>query len=258
VRVVYSDESGVGNLAKEPITVVAAIVINMDRDWDSIETDLRKIAEEASSALLDKNRSLKGRKLYSIIRKDIPEHEEATHVLNRILAVLLKYRIAIFYGAVDRHGLKNYLADRSVPEEDRRLTSYDVAFDECLARLDSAALTFTDERILWIADRSDKVREPATRSSLTYYRFKQGLKITRLLTNDDPRISVADTVYFGHSEESVALQLADVSCSTITNYLLEKHYGRDYCATDFYELIRRNVMNDGAPVILQELNRSRN
>jgi uncharacterized protein DUF3800 len=257
LRVVYSDESGVGNIDKEPITVVAAIVINMDRDWDSIEKDLRAITEESPNALLEKNRSLKGRKLYSIIRKDIPERMDAQHTLNRVLAVLLKYRIAVFYGAVDRHGLETYLADRSIPEEDRHITSYDVAFDECLGRLDSAALTFTDERILWIADRSDKMREPATRSSLDYYRFKQGLHIARLLTNEEPRVSVADTVYFGHSDESVALQLADVSCSTITNYLLEKDYGRDYCATDFYHLIRRNVMNDGAPIVLQELNRSR-
>jgi hypothetical protein len=259
LRVVYSDESGVGSLAKEPITVVTAIVVNIDRDWDSIEANLRKIAEEASSDVLEKNRSIKGRKLYSIIRKDIPEHEEAVLVLNRVLTILLKYRIAIFYGAVDRRGLENYQKDGSLPEEDRQATSYDVAFDECLGRLDSAALTFTDERILWIADRSDPMREPATKSSLTYYRFKQGLNIARWMANDqrEPRISVADTVYFGHSEESAALQLADVCCSTITNYLLEKDYGREYCATDFYHAIHQNVMNDGAPILLQERNRNR-
>jgi len=257
LRVVYSDESGVGNIDKEPITVVTAIVINMDRDWDSIETKLRKIAEETSAALLEKNRSLKGRKLYSIIRKEIPERDEATIVLNRVLAVLIRYRIAVFYGAVDRHGLKNYQTDKSLPEEDRLATSYDVAFDECLGRLDAAALTFTDERILWIADRSDKVHEPATKIGLEYYRFKQGLNLTRWMANEEPRISVADTVYFGHSDESVALQLADVCCSTITNYLLEKDYGRDYCATDFYHAIRKNIMNDGAPIVLQERNHSR-
>jgi uncharacterized protein DUF3800 len=257
LRVVYSDESGVGNPTKEPITVVAAIVINMDRDWHSIENDLRTIISETPPDLLENNRSLKGRNLYSLIRKNIPGSERATDILNRSLGVLIKYRIAVFYGAVDRAGLQNYQADLSIPDEERQATSYDIAFGECLARLDAAALTFTDERILWIADRSDKEREPATKSALAYYRFQQSLKIGSLVSEDATRIAIADTVYFGHSEESVALQLADICCSTITNYLLEKDYGRDYCATEFYGFMHTNVMNDGAPIILQELNPSR-
>jgi len=35
VQVVYSDESGLGSELKEPLTVVAAFVLNMDRDWVS-------------------------------------------------------------------------------------------------------------------------------------------------------------------------------------------------------------------------------
>ncbi len=257
LRVVYSDESGVGNIDKEPITVVTAIVVNMDRDWESVENDLRRVISSTPKSLLDNGRSLKGKNLYSLIRKNIQESGSATEILNRVLAIPIKYRIAIFYGAVDRNGLQNYQADKSVPDEDKQATSYDVAFNECLARLDAAALTFTDERILWIADRSDKQREPATRSGLAYYRFQQSLKMARLLSDEAMRVSIADTVYFGHSEESVALQLADVCCSTVTNYLLERDYGRDYCATGFYELIRKNVMNDGAPIVLQELNHAR-
>jgi hypothetical protein len=252
VRVVYSDESGVGGIEKEPITVVTAIVINMDRNWNEIEDELHTIRLSTLPQLLENKRSLKGRLLYSAPRKNIPEAADANAILKRILALPVKYGIAIFYGAVDRKGLLNYQSRNDVNlDKEKRASSYDVAFSECLRRLDTAATSFTNERILWIADRSDKEREPATRTNLTYYRFDQEVQpeidgIAR------PKVAVADTIYFGHSAESVALQLADVCCSTITLCLLEKFYRWDYFATDFYQIIKRNVVNDGAPVLCRE------
>ena len=269
MRVVYSDESGVGNIKKEPLTVVAALVINVDRDWDDIERDLNLIRLRAPDYLLESKRSLKGKKFYSLLRKDAEadergldetvklqiarQAEDAKQILNQILAVLIKYRIAVFYGAVDRQGLINYQKRPNVSVEEKTTTPYDLAFSECLGRVDSAAWTFTNERLLWIADRSDKEREPATKSGLEFYRSTQVTAIPKQLgkVEDIGRISIADTIYFGNSSESIALQLADVCCSTITNYLLEQLYGWTYCATDFYMVIRRQVMNDGAPVVLQ-------
>jgi hypothetical protein len=270
LRVVYSDESGVGNIEKEPITVVTAIVVNMDRDWDAIEKDLNLIRLDAPDALLEQKRVLKGRKFYSLLRKDAENQQKSDHVteateqiareaveatrcLHRIFGVLIKYRIPIFYGAVDRRGLINYQKQPTIPNQDRTATSYDIAFAECLGRLDSAAWTFTDERLLWIADRSDSQREPATKSGLAFYQSQQVTAISRQLgkSEDLGRISVADTIYFGHSSDSVALQLADVCCSTITNYLLEAFYDWTYSATSQYWIIRRQVMNDGTPVLLK-------
>ena len=269
MRIGYSDESGMGNIQREPVTVVTAIVINVDRDWDDIERDLGSVRLHAPDYLLEAGRVLKGKKFYGLLRKDAEVHErdlsevvarqieeeadQTKHFLHQVLAVLIKYRIPIFYGAVDRQGLINYQQLPNVSVEEKTVTPYDIAFSECLGRLDSAVFTFTNERLLWIADRSDTQREPATRSGLSFYRSQQVTSISRLLgkPEDQFRISIADTVYFGHSSESVALQLADVCCSTITNFLLEQFYGRTYCASDYYSVIRKQVLNDGAPVILR-------
>lgn len=276
MKVVYSDESGVGNIEKEPITVVAAIVINMDRDWNAVEHDLNFVRIHAPDTVLEPKRVLKGKKFYSLLRKNADleqqidgalhpnasqiakEAVEARQCLHKVFEILIKYRIPIVYGAVDRKGFDEYQAKRrsriQFPEEDEdKTTAYDIAFSECLVRLDSAAWTFTDERLLWIADRSDKQREPATKTALELYRSGQVTSIARQLgkAEDIGRISVADTIYFGHSSESVALQLADVCCSTVTNYLLEQFYGWTYSATDQYWIIRRQVMNDGSPIILK-------
>jgi len=272
LRVVYSVESGVGSIEKEPITVVAAIVINMDRDWDAIEHDLNFVRIHAPDTVLEPKRVLKGKKFYSLLRKNadleqqirgVPspkagqiakEAVEARQCLHKVFEVLIKYRIPIVYGAVDRKGFAEWQKRRQsrLSEEDKT-TAYDIAFSECLVRLDSAAWTFTNERLLWIADRSDKQREPATKSALELYRSGVVTSIAKQLgkPEDISRISVADTIYFGHSSESVALQLADVCCSTVTNYLLEQFYERTYSATPEYWIIRRQIMNDGAPIVLK-------
>ena len=60
---------------------------------------------------------------------------------------------------------------------------------------------------------------------------------------------IADTVYFGSSHESIALQLADVCCSTITLHLLERDYNRTPTVGPYYEIIRESILNQGAPVM---------
>ncbi|MGH7913820.1 MAG: hypothetical protein ACREPW_04115 [Candidatus Binataceae bacterium] len=44
VRVVYSDEHGMGSEQQEPITVITAIMLNMDTQWHSVQHDLDTIA----------------------------------------------------------------------------------------------------------------------------------------------------------------------------------------------------------------------
>ena len=140
LRVVYSDESGVGDIKKEPLTVVAAIVINMDRDWDAVDHDLNFLRIHAPDALLEPKRVLKGKKIYGLLRKNAEvqqkrrevsddvarqiakEAHEATEFLHKIFAVLIKYRIPIFYGAVDRQGLIDYQEQPTLAAEDKEPT----------------------------------------------------------------------------------------------------------------------------------------
>lgn len=272
LRVVYSDESGVGNIDKEPVTVVTAIVVNLDRDWEDVERELNNLRKDAPAAAIEGDRILKGKSIYSLLRKnaeleqqrDGALHPNARQIrdeaitlrqfLHRLFGVIVKYRIPIFYGAVDRKGLIEYQKQPTLSDTEKSATAYNLAFAECLARLDAAASTFTNERLLWIADRSDKQREPATKSELEYYRSATAENLELLFGEPNAeasRISVADTIYFGHSSDSIALQLADVCCSTVTNYLLEQFYDWTYSATSEYWLIRRQIMNHGAPIILK-------
>jgi hypothetical protein len=110
VRVVYSDESGVGSKNEGPIALVTAIVVNIDKCWPGIESEMADILKQTPKTLLERQRELKGARLYSALRKDIPEREAARRTLGRTLAITANESIPMFYGAVDREGYDRYAA----------------------------------------------------------------------------------------------------------------------------------------------------
>src|SRR6266446_8260285 len=68
VRVVYSDESGVGSERDEPLTVIAGLMLNMDSQWhpvlESIEDVLANCVGEEKIATYE----IRGRNLYHKIK----------------------------------------------------------------------------------------------------------------------------------------------------------------------------------------------
>jgi hypothetical protein len=133
-------------------------VLNADDQWESVEAALHLAEMGAPSKLLYK-RQLKGSVLYGAVRKGVPL---ASDKLREILSIPARERIEIVYSAVDRAGcLRSLKSAKGSP-----LTEYNVAFGECLQRVDSAARIFAaGERVLWIAHQSDSQREPATKQS---------------------------------------------------------------------------------------------
>jgi hypothetical protein len=116
-----------------------------------------------------------------------------------------------------------------------------------------------NEQVLWIHDhRGSTQQEHQTKTGLRWAEFlvQQGwdpINLNLAHGNQEP-IRVADSVYFGHSHESLALQLADVCCSTISNQLLQKLYGhKQQYAAPYYAIIQRRVMNDGTAPRYMEL-----
>jgi hypothetical protein len=256
VRVVYSDESGVGNIKKEPVTVVTAIVLNVDDQWDSVAEALFRILSDTPPELQYRGQ-LKGSLLYQATRKGI---SGASTALTQILSIPTRERIGLIYAAVDRQGC---LTTLHLPKEESPAREYNIAFAECLKRVDTAARIFAPlERLLWVAHRSDSKREPSTTHHHFMHRVLTGIRVTdegvRLfpgasgIAPSGVRSSIVDTIYFGNTENSMALQLADVCCSTITLHLLERFYNWSPIVAPFYELIRPQVLiGEERPMYLQ-------
>ena len=220
VRVVYSDESGVGNLTKEPLTVVTAIVLNVDDQWDSVEASLRVVEMRTPRNLLFK-RQLKGSALYRAVRKDDPV---AGKILKDILSIPARQKIGIFYGAVDRAGC---LRSLKAPKNKSPLTEYNTAFSDCLQRVDTAARIFAaGERVLWIAHRSDSQRQADTTTSHFWHKVFTEVRLDAIPSDakglagwdgsTGVKTSIVDTVYFGNEEK--------LHRATVGRYLLFYRY----------------------------------
>jgi hypothetical protein len=249
VRVVYSDESGIGgSIEKEPVTVVTAIMLNMESQWEPVERDLFVIQNYIPRKLLRYGWEIHGKKLFEGIRRHIEEAEKSLPLLLNIPNI---HRVPIFYGAVDRAGF-DALPDNSslVNSRGNRNSAYDMAFHSCVRRVESYIETtlHRGERALWIAEHSGY--EKSLKNTLGWAKATEAIRIEDEvldMVRQNPSCLV-DTVYFGDSGDSLALQLADVCCSTITNFLLEQHYGfQPRIAEPYYRMIQGQIVNDGTP-----------
>jgi hypothetical protein len=281
VRVVYSDESGTGD-GTQPITVVTALLLNADSQWSPVERELKAIKAHIPQKLLRGERGtpspymkehrqefeFKGSLLFKGIRgkRHGIDQSEAIKALVEILNVVVRNKILIFHGAIDRAGRANF--NRNTGFDLNLQTDEEVAFTECLERLDAYVHTFLpQERVLWIADKSGY--EASVKHSLNFFQTIKGMDAPRVrdlvsqlrseFTNgvfdgvkvrddDGEAVShVIDTIYFGHSHESLALQLADICCSVVAEYLLQKDD-----TTPFYNRIRRQILTDNTPIVFSE------
>jgi hypothetical protein len=249
VRVVYSDESGTGSERDEPVTVVAGVMLNADHQWhptlQSIESALRSALGRDETS----NFEIRGRNLYHQVRRG---DEKAHTLLSELLLIPKQQRLPIFYGAVDRAGYKLFMQKIYIPsvragrndEPMGTLDTFKQALDKCMNLLDSYVhAAFPEEQVLWIHDKG--MYDDHAKEQLNFIRSVGSSGLSEFLRLVEigylQKSHIVDTVYFGDSRESRALQLADVCCSTITRYLRG-----DTIAVPYYELLRRQIVNDGA------------
>jgi hypothetical protein len=253
VRVIYSDESGIGSEKDEPITVVAGLMLNIDSQWhpvlESIEQSLRETLGKEDISTYE----IKAKNLYHQIRRGDPT---AKALMAALMKIPQQHLVPVFYGAIDRAGYMYFMREiytRSVygSNPERRMSmvnppldTFSEAFLQCIGRVDSFVHTaFPTEQILWIHDRGrydedakqqlDKIRSLGA--------SELGAAFRQALEGYLERSHVVDTIYFGNSRESRALQLADACCSTIT-----RHLRGDPTASPYYELLKPQVVNEGS------------
>jgi hypothetical protein len=259
VRVVYSDETGLGSRKDEPITVATAILLNMDTQWDQLEAAIDASLSKAMPVERAKRYEIKGKKLFYDVGKKRPLSEQ---LLIDLLLIAEQHKIPISFAAVDRAGYQEVFDDSS----DKRV--YGLAFYECARHIDEYThLEIPKEKLLWIADKSKA--ELRLKEGLADFRARQLMDMEQILNAiggkgwtqtaasvkaffTEPHIAhLADTIYFGDSKESRALQLADVYSSTITRALNGDRLGRT-----FYSLIRPQIIRPMPPMFMSRLSRS--
>jgi hypothetical protein len=206
MRVVYSDESTGSDERANAITVVTAIVLNMDSQWPSVSKDIRAIGYKGE---------FKGKQLFRDLSKNTKEKMNSARYLTQLLSIPSDRGLFIFYGAVDDKGLARYRKD---VKRVRQPTARELAMAVCLKRVDSFMLAVCPkENAIWIADRCE------TNQTLTEMMFSDVTHLQERNVSDvyggeeRHELKIVDAIYEGNSARSRALQLADVCCSTIAS-----------------------------------------
>jgi hypothetical protein len=163
VRVVYSDESGIGSEKDEPLTVVTALMLNIDSQWrpvlESIEEALHEILDREDISTYE----IRARNLYHQIRRDDPT---AKALMSALMKIPQQHLVPVFYAAIDRAGYMYFMREIYTPsvyrerakermdEVDAPLGTFGHALAECIGRVDTYVHTgFPAEQILWIHDK---------------------------------------------------------------------------------------------------------
>ncbi len=243
MQVVYSDESGIGSEIKEPLTVVTAFIINMDKDWVAVEQKLFPIIKRNYRQFGHKE--LKGAALLRQLRRNGGKVKDADRILKEVLSVPYEHFLPIFYGAVHRTKFNAMIAGR--PINAKIDTPLRWALRDCLEQVESYVhARFKDDKIMWIADQASYNETSYRREHASAQRWvKWGVRKFSL-EREKPRLShLVDTMYFGPSHESAALQLADVCGSVVSQYLRSKFIKPEPFVEPYYELIRCRIPNDG-------------
>ncbi len=237
VRVVYSDESGTGSISEEPLTVVTALMLNLDSQWEPVYRDLEALRPTPTF-------EFKGAKLFRDLRNG-RRRERADANLRGILSIPARHHVPIFYAAIDRAGY-----ERRPTKRNDESTPYDMALIFCLRSVHTYVYTLLPkERVLWIADKTGY--ENVSRQAQEFIQrvvadYPGGLNSG--VPDMKPHTSIVDTLYFGDSKQSAALQLADVCCSVIT-----LHLQKDSRAKAYYPLIESQIIGSNpAPIYYAE------
>lgn len=246
MRIVYSDETGTGDVRREPLVVVAAVVIDPSYEsrlpddpaasttqWTRMHTRLGFLIEEAAEQGLLVDGEIKGSVLMNRVRKRTADRINAWNLLANVATVAFIEHAKIFYGAVDRAGLAAWHQAGNVDER----SEFARAFGQCLGAVeDHASLSAPPEHLVWIHDFPG-AHERALMDELN--------RLNRFFLTDTiaelglPHSRVLNPVTFGRSEESRMLQLADVCCTIIAEHL------RSGPHANLYNAIRAIVGNDG-------------
>jgi hypothetical protein len=231
VRIAYFDEAGLAAEEQEPIVIVAAVLIDGDREWRDIEGAidmLRDLVVPAGKSLLPE---FKAKMLFSGDKKirDWTKTERWS-ALEAFLKVLSTYSLPILWGGIDKESMRKAIGSQTYTIDTFNIVAHNLAFLLCLAAIEGwLTRKHPDEVAICIADEA---RAGTTLKALQNQFRKEFplLDVPKMLDH------LVDTVYFGSSHDSIGLQLAD-HC----NFLIKRHEMQKPDSEPFYRLIEKCV-----------------
>ena len=225
VYLVFSDESDAGDV--QGVVVVAAVLINPDSQWDAVREDMDRLVREKVPEEKRSRFEFHAHNLFGQLGR-----ASNKNLLTGLLSIPFRRSLLIFWGAVNRKAFAESTAGKATDPKHRAVLTQSLAFSLCAVRIENLMRSvIPGQKLLWIADNT---------------RAGEAMKTTLKLCQEFPILPdipftqldhVIDTIYFGHSNESRGLQLAD-AC----NFVIRRHLIGKADIEPFYRLIETQIV----------------
>lgn len=224
MRIVYSDEAGTGDENDEPVLVVAAFLVHPDGQWPWIEQTRDALLDKYVPAESRERFEFKAARLYRQLSGGNNEP-----LLREFLEILPKFQLPVFWGALDRKGMKAELKKQGLDAAYSNDLAQQIAFIQAATMVEAfMKFAYPTEQALWVADETHTSMRMSMRATLREHQKRAWLAGLPMTKFDH----IMDTVFYGSSVESLGIQLAD-AC----NFVIKRHHMGDTSAERFFQII---------------------
>jgi uncharacterized protein DUF3800 len=245
VRLVYLDEAGIGDIAKERQVVVTGAIIDADKQWKRLEEYYRTLAEEVfpsedtyrfvfhAKDIWHGSGAFDGNKF---------SRRDRQIILRRLAQVPTLFQIPIACAAVDRVAFsqqRSFIeASRKVRNKERtaRLLTHAYAFVSTVHAVDYWMQRYAsvDEVAMLIAEDTAQVKS-------TFERLHEAYTLSSENEDDESfrTQKIVDSVHFAKKRDSILLQMAD-HCAFILGRTLAGHADM----AELYKMIKPQLRDE--------------
>jgi Protein of unknown function (DUF3800) len=236
VRLIYFDEAGTASERQEPILIVAAVMIDADRDWLAIEEQTQQIVSEIIPEQDREHFRFHAKELFSSGTYNWGRTKR-WQVLRAFLNIFDQYELPILWGGVDRVSMRQRLFQKhpsSYSHKQVITILQGIAFLICAAVAEAWFIKNAPREVgMCIGERALE----STQSNIQAL-FREG-RAKELVESFAPSKfrHLIDAVSFRSKNETIGVQLAD-AC----NFFIKRHEMGLEDVGGFYEILQPHIL----------------
>lgn len=238
VRLVYVDEAGLSNPAQEPYLVVAAVIVDGDRQLRGVMRHLDKIVDRHIPEEHRANFSFHATHLFNwggpVFTKNNPDWpiEKRWLIADELAAIPKKQGLQITFGSVERAKFPHSVPAENLSPKDRVVGAHVTAYMVCALNVDHWLRQHTQDEICMMVVENNEQAKTLIRETQNY---NQRPELVGELNEHERKLlplkRIMEDPLFQPKRRSSVLQLADFCAYVIKRKLMsDSRYDRFFGA----------------------------
>lgn len=229
MRLAYIDEAGISE--REPFAVVAAVVVDGDRQLKGLENGLSELADACAPADKRAGFIFHAMELYNggktLTRTDYPR-EHGRGFLKSLVQIPADNGMEVAMHFIEKAAITDPLF-RPKKASERATLYHQMAFIGCVVSIEMLMRTRYPGEIAHLVAEDNTQSRKLLKEAHTFLKSKEMVAgLPSAIRAVLPLHHIVDTVFFAEKTESSALQLADACVFAIRRHLEQRNDAADY------------------------------